>query len=540
MLLSFVASIASSTVYAAAGDVVQDEQIAADADISTAPVTIDGHLLFRVRGVTSFPADARAAGIKRRIEDLARDPAFKPEALEIDDNGSYSSLNYGGQRVMAITDADANLEQVKRSTLAPALQDRIRRAVQSYRFERSRDYLLRVGAYSLGATGLLAVALLATLWLTRRLEVTVLHRLRGRIRSLGVQSFEIVRARHLRVALQTLLRMLRLIILLAVVLIYLSWVLNQFPWTRDAGEHLFDAIAQPLATAGLAILHFIPNLIFLVILALVVRVALRILRLFFDAVEGGNVKLTAFEPEWSLPTYKLIRLGVIAFALIIAYPYIPGSDSAAFKGVSLLAGVLLSIGSSSAIANIIAGYMITYRRAFKVGDRVQIGDTLGDVMEMRLQVTHLRTLKNEEVVIPNSYILNNHVTNYTSYAAKQGLILHTVVGIGYETPWRQVEAMLREAAARTASVLKEPHPFVLQTKLGDFAVNYELNAYCDQPHRVPEVYSELHRNVLDVFNEHSVAIMTPAYVADPEEPKFVPKARWYEAPAVKPNEEGAL
>ncbi len=243
------------------------------------------------------------------------------------------------------------------------------------------------------------------------------------------------------------------------------------------------------------------------------------------------MSLDGFEPEWAIPTYKIVRMAVIALALVIAYPYIPGSESPAFKGVTLFAGVVFSLGSSTAIANIIAGYMMTYRRAFHVGDRVKIGDVVGDVTAMRLQVTHLRTPKNEEVVIPNSMIINGQVLNYSTLASEAGLLLHTTVGIGYETPWRQVEAMLLEAAHRTRGIAKSPEPFVLQTALGDFAITYEINVACNNPHAMPALYSALHRNILDIFNEYGVAIMTPAYVADPPDPKMVPKEQWFAAPA---------
>jgi small-conductance mechanosensitive channel len=220
----------------------------------------------------------------------------------------------------------------------------------------------------------------------------------------------------------------------------------------------------------------------------------------------------------------------------VAYPYVPGSQSDAFKGISLFLGLIVSIGSSSIIANIIAGYSLAYRRPFKIGDRVKINDTVGDVMEMRILVARLRSLKNEEIVIPSTSILNGEVTNYSTLAAEQGLILHTTVGIGYETPWRQVEAMLKLAADRTPGLLREPAPYVLQKSLGDFAVNYELNVHCDDPKQMMPLYSALHRSILDVFNEYGVAIMTPAYESDPEEPKLVPRDRWYAEPAAPPGE----
>jgi small-conductance mechanosensitive channel len=224
--------------------------------------------------------------------------------------------------------------------------------------------------------------------------------------------------------------------------------------------------------------------------------------------------------------------------LIIAYPYIPGSGSEAFKGISIFVGVVFSLGSSSVIGNMIAGYTMTYRRVFKLGDRVLINDHLGDVEQVRMLVTYLRTPKNEIVAIPNSEILNGEVVNYSALAKTEGLILHTTVGIGYETPWRQVEAMLLEAAARSPDAVQEPRPFVLQRALGDFCVTYELNVFTRDAHGMARQYADLHRNILDVFNEYGVQIMTPAYEGDPNEPKLVPRDRWYEAPAQPPESVG--
>jgi small-conductance mechanosensitive channel len=262
-----------------------------------------------------------------------------------------------------------------------------------------------------------------------------------------------------------------------------------------------------------------------------VRWLLRLARLFFDSIERGTIVFENFEPEWSVPTYRIERLVVVAFAVVVAYPFVPGSDTEAFKGVSLFLGLVLSLGSSSTVSNIVAGYMLTYRRAFKIGDRIRIGSTLGDVAATRLQVTHLRTPKNEEVVVPNATILNAEVINYTTLSRTTGLILHTTVDIGYDTPWRQVEAMLLLAARRTEGVRTEPRPFINQLALGVFAITYELNVYVDDSHRMLAYYSALHRNILDVFNEHGVVIMTPAYEGDPEQPKLVPQERWFAAPA---------
>jgi small-conductance mechanosensitive channel len=293
----------------------------------------------------------------------------------------------------------------------------------------------------------------------------------------------------------------------------------------------------PLQVLGRGLVANIPRLVFLAVLFFVIRFLLRLVRLFFEAVERGTVKLSGFDADWSAPTYKIVRVAIVAFGLIVAYPYIPGSESEAFKGVSLFIGIVFSLGSSSAISNIIAGYMMTYRRAFKVGDRVKIGDAIGDVVQMRLQVTHLKSFKNEEIIIPNSQILSGDVTNYSSFAKAQGVLLHTEVGIGYETPWRQVEAMLLEAAGRCASPGADPpRAFIRLKKLGDFAVTYELNLPCTDIATMLPMYTAMHRHILDVFNEYGVQIMTPAYEGDPEQPKIVPPTDWFTAPAAPPGD----
>jgi len=354
-----------------------------------------------------------------------------------------------------------------------------------------------------------------------------------RIHSVGIQSFQILRAERIRDALRTVFRTVAVLVILVVGFLYLQYVLGLFPWTRGFSNRMVDVVLGPLETMGKGLVASIPDLVFLAILFVIVRYALKVALLFFNAVGRGEVTIEGFEADWADATYRLVRLAVIAFGLVVAYPYIPGSSSDAFKGVSLFMGLVFSLGASSAVSNMIAGYLMTYRRAFRVGDRVKISGIVGDVTETRLQVTHLKTTKNEEVIIPNSSILSNEVVNYSSLARKEGLILHTTVGIGYETPWRQVEAMLLLAAKRTPGLMTQPEPFARQIALGDFCVTYELNAFCGNAQEMNILYSEMHRNILDVFNEFGVQIMTPAYEGDPPEPKVVPKEQWFTEPAKK-------
>jgi len=239
----------------------------------------------------------------------------------------------------------------------------------------------------------------------------------------------------------------------------LHYVLVLFPWTRGFGNSLFTLVATPVAMMGSSLLNAIPELVFLTILMVVTRYALKLIRLFFIGIKTGAITFSGFDAAWALPTYRLVRVGVVAFALVVAYPYVPGSGSQAFKGITLFIGVIFSLGSTSLIGNIISGYSMAYRLLFKQGDRVKIGDYMGDVEEIKLMSTYLRTPKNELVAVPNSIIVNSEVVNYSTLAQKEGLILHTTVGIGYETSWRQVEAMLLRAAERTPGLLREPKPF---------------------------------------------------------------------------------
>ena len=504
-------------------------------DSRVAPVELDGNGLFSVRGSIAFPAEERAAAIAARIRAVAADPSISPgdvRAVELDHGVGVFAAN---QRLMMVFDADAKIAAAPQKPLADFFASKIQNAITQYRQARTRPALLRSAGKSVAATVILVGLLALIIWFSR-----LWHRLlegfyRKRIHSVGIQSFKVVRAEQIRHALQRVIDIGRILAILAAGIGYLQYVLGQFPWTRATSLRMRGYLLGPLETMATGILRHIPAIIFLVFLYLITRFALRLLHKFFDALKTGDVKFSGFDPEWADSTYKLIRLGVVILALIVAYPYIPGGDSEAFKGISIFIGIVFSLGSSSAIANLIAGYLMTYRRAFHLGDRIKIGDTLGDVAEMRLQVTHLRTLKNEEVIIPNSSILNNEVVNYSSLARQGGLILHTTVSIGYQTSWRQVEAMLLLAASRTNEIMTEPPPFVLQRALGDFAITYEINVYCDNAQAMARIYTALHQNILDLFNEYAVQIMTPAYESDPKMPKVVPKEHWFSAPASVPN-----
>jgi len=535
VLLALVTMLQLLTVSGLAAQNLEEEARARLNDTMTDTVIIDGKRLFELRGVTSFPASERVSLVRDRIIEVARDESFSVDELKLVDEHDGTSIYAGDKRLFTLFDIDAEIEQLDRKLLAVAVKAKIASVINGYREDRSPKLLLRHAAYAFGLTLVLGFLLWAVLRLFRLLDGWAVRHVQKSVQDLASKSHHLIQAEQIWTLVAGILSATRVLFILVLTYSYLNTVLGLFPWTRPAALVLFDLVLNPLESLWKGFVGSLPDLAFLVILFLILRYILKLTHMFFNQVARGRIKLRNFDADWALPTHKIVRFLIIAFSIVIAYPYIPGSDSMAFKGVSVFIGVIFSLGSSSFIANMLAGLTMTYRGAFKEGDRILIGDITGRVEEIKLMTTRIHTLKNESVIIPNSNILNTNVTNYSVMARDPGLVLHTTVGIGYDAPWRQVEAMLLLAAERTQGLQKEPRPFVLQTSMGDFAVNYEINAYCTDAGRMVAIKSELHRNIQDVFNEHGVQIMSPAYENDPQTPKIVPPEDWYAAPAVKPE-----
>lgn len=491
-----------------------------------AMVEIDGEPLFRVIGVSAFPAARRAARDAERIKALARDQAFDPASLSVLQLDGITTIVANGKTVTQIVDADAALEGVSLATLANLNLARIRQAINEYRAARTRDALLGSAGRALGAMVLAAALFALVRWLFKVAQRLLQQAEERSAAKLGDTVIPALRPDTLQSVAQQALRALQVVVVLALAVFWVQYVLGQLPFTRGFARQMLGYVMAPLQTVGQGLLGAVPDLIFLAVLYLMTRFALVLMRQSFKAVETGRLTIPGFDRDWAQPTYKLLRLVVVVLALVVGYPYIPGSGSAAFQGITLFLGIVASLGSSSAIANIIAGYLLIYRRAFKVGDLVLLAGNLGQISAMRLQATHLRTIKNEEVTIPNSAVMAKEVVNYSALCGSSGLILHTKVVVGYETPWRQVEAMLLDAARRTSGLMTQPAPFVRELKLGNAGVTYELNAYCNNPRAVASLYAEILRNVLDVLDENGIDPVTPTHVAlaaDARAPKVVPK-----------------
>ncbi|MCL4779168.1 MAG: mechanosensitive ion channel family protein [Gammaproteobacteria bacterium] len=497
-------------------------------EVETAAVRLDGRPLLSVAGTSSRPAAVRAEAISERLQAIAADDSLAADAVAAVPGPLGAEIRLGNRLIMVVTGRDAQIEGVPIDVLSETHRQQIIDAIERYRKERRPDQLVRGVLIAAGASAVLLAALALSAWLLRRagglLDRRYLHRQ-------GTAVADALRVAPVLQAMRSSVSVLRVIVAILLILIWVDVVFAQFPWTRWLSENLAALLFDPLLTIGTGIIGYIPSLLFLVVLGIVARFGLRMLRLYFGALERGAVSLPNFEPEWSLATYKIIRVVVIAIVLVMAYPYLPGAGSDALQGLSVFAGLLISLGASSSVSNVIAGYITTFGRVLRVGDLIEVGGVRGVVTQIRLLTVRLRTIRNEEVTIPNAVLQNSSVINFSALSRDGGLILQTEVGINYEVPWRQVHAMLLEAARRTPDLLAEPAPFVLQRSLGDFAVVYQLNVYKAKAEELVQSYSALHQNILDVFNEYGVQIMTPAYEGDPEIPKVVARERWYAEPA---------
>lgn len=486
-------------------------------DAAGVPVRLDGKELFRVhRGDGSVSAQERAKFIEARLYDLALNP-FRPAGeFSVREFEDHTELLYGDDLITKVTDDDAAVLGVPRAQLAAERLEIIRNEVTA---RRAEYFKLRPLLLGLLATALLTIVMwFAVGFVRRRLAAraaSLMSDLRREEAETGKAAARILARPPVRHAFGRAVLAGRTGVLYLAIAVYLFCVLSFFPRSRFVASELLDRLLVVLSTIWNGFTGYFPNFIFVVVIVLITFGAIRLVRFFFAEVERGSISLPGFEPEWSEPTHKIVSFLIIALALIMAFPYLPGSDSEAFQAVSLFLGLLISLSSSSAISNIIAGVILTYTGAFRMGDRVKIADAVGDVVGRTLLVTRVRTVKNVDIAIPNALVLSSHIVNYSRAArpGSDGVVLHTSVTIGYDAPWRRVHELLIAAALKTADVAETPAPFILQTALNDFYVTYELNIYTMNPWRMALIYSDLHKNIQDTFNEAGVEIMSPHFAS---------------------------
>lgn len=475
------------------------------------PVQANGRTLFTIRAsLGSITAAERAAIANQKLEEiLTQSPASIKTSLQKTDAGWVVRVN--DRAIVSVTEGDAKAEGTAVDSLAQRWAAAIGHGLEEEGHSRTRyAFWKRVLLTSL----IVAIALflfLALRWgrrrITRGLEARK-HRIRGlRVRELEILSSEKI-ARTVSLAFRTAYWIVLAVVIAGAALA----IFGQFPSTKSATFKVLAWLLNPLQDIGRGILRYLPNLFYILVIVVVTRIALRAVSFIFAQVERGIVSLEPWiHDDVARPTGQIIKGILVVLALFFIAPLIPGTASTAARGISVILGLMVSFGSASTVGNAIAGIILTYMRPFRLAERVQVGQVTGDVIERTFLYIKLRTIKNEEVIVPSLHAISSPIINYSAKAQEPGLILHTSVTIGYDAPWRKVHELLLRAAEKTAHILKEPKPFVLQTALDDFFVSYQLNAYTDRPNEMQNIYSELHQNIQDSFNEGGVEILSPHY-----------------------------
>jgi len=476
------------------------------------PVKIEGREILRLWGPTPpFTLEERAAQVESRIESIAQRSRAERIPITTVETGLGIVLLTQNAHILVITEADAAGAGVPRAELAARYAAAIQDAVFGYK--QSHTFLAYVFSIAKALAAWAVFALFC--WLAvrgfRAAGASIRSRFKRRSAATGSRGVTLLLWEKATIFALILLRILAGIFLLFQFSFVISFTLGLFPGTAHISTTFLDYLKNTFTAIGLAFLDYLPSGGFVVIVSILTHYLLRFLKLISVAAERGDITVPIFSAETARPTYQLLRIGVIIFAVVVAYPYLPGGQSEAFKGVSLFLGVLISLSSGSIVANLFAGIVLTYMRPYKLGDRILVSGTLGAVIHKNLLVTRIRTFKNEEVIIPNSAILGGQILNYSSFAKEEGFTLNTTVTIGYDAPWRKVHEIMLEAARRTDGVKQSPEPYILQKSLNDFHVSYQLNAFSDRPEEWEKLYSRLHQNIQDCFNEAGVEIMSPTF-----------------------------
>ncbi|NJB82780.1 mechanosensitive ion channel family protein [Wenyingzhuangia aestuarii] len=463
--------------------------------------------------IGSSTASDRAKNISKKIEKLYNDDFLKIDQIKVNPFENTYDIVYNELIIMSISEADAIWYNQSLESSAELFKDKIKTAIDTARKENSLQKIaLRIGLVLLALLiTILVIKLVKRLFI--KLDQIIDIKQESWLKDIKYNDYVIVSTEQALILVSYIIKALKAIIYVVILYITLPILFSIFPFTRDWADTLFNLIWNPFKGVLLDIIGFLPNLFSIAVIYIVMRYFIRFVRYIFSEIKHEKLKINGFHPDWAMPTFGIVKVLLYAFTIVLIFPHLPGNDSKVFQGVSVFVGILFSLGSSTAISNMVAGLVITYMRSFKLGDRIKFGDIKGDVVEKTLLITRLKTVKNEIITVPNSTILASNIINYTSIADENGLILHTTITLGYDVPWKLVHKTLIEAAIRTDAISNTPSPFVLQTSLDDYYVSYELNAYTKIVAKQALIYSDLHQNIQDVCNENGIEILSPHYRA---------------------------
>ena len=494
--------------------------------LSNRPIAV-----LRARVMGRSPAE-RASATARTLEDMVDQRVDGPVEVRTFEAGRI--ISFGTRPVLVLTPLD--VDEAAGETLdgaAEATVGRIKVALAEAVEARTPTLLAWAAVQSLLVLGLAAILLLAVIrghhHIARRLIATA----EQQVSRVGAGQLEVLRASRLFEFWRTFVSIIALALSVVIVYSAVTFTLRRFPYTRPWGESMREFMLARISGLALDMVHAVPSLFTVLLIFLIARFFIRLMRLFFKAVEQGTVEVPWLHPDTAQPTRRLVATLLWIFAAVMAYPYLPGSGTDAFKGASVFIGLVISLGSSGLVNQMMSSFMITYSRSLRLGEFVRIGDVEGTVNHVGVLSTKVKTIRGEEVTIPNAIVVGTTTTNYSRFADTDGVFTPTSVTIGYDTAWRQVQSLLLMAAERTSDVRKTPAPVVRQVELQDFYVKYTLFVCLERPQLRARVMSELNANILDCFNEYGVQIMSPNYEADPEGLKIVPKDKWHAAPATE-------
>lgn len=478
------------------------------------PVVVEEDTLFEFyskRG--GYSPQQRARMAETAILSLSRKFNVKPDSIYIDNSDNVSDIMYENEVITSFTDLDAMWAGMPQDSLAMLNREIIVNEVIKLKEAHSLWLIVRrILMLFLVVAGQFALYKL-TKWLFRKLNRRIEGMQDTRLKPIMVQNYELLNTAR-QVKLIEFFAQIAFYGVIAIQLVFtVPLIFYIFPPTKALAYTLLGYIWTPIRGILLGIVDYIPDLITIIIICFAIRYLIKLFKYLSNEVATERLKIPGFYPDWALPTFNIIRFLLYAFMIAMIYPYLPGSDKGVFQGISVFVGLIISLGSSTVIGNVIAGWVITYMRPFRKGDRIKLNDTIGDIIEKTPLVTRIRTPKNEIVTLPNSFIMSSQSINYSTSARDFGLILHAEVTIGYDVPWRLIHRMLIEAALRTPGVLHDPKPFVLETGLNDWYPVYQINAYTKEAERMAIIYSELFQNIQDRFNEEGVEIMSPTYIA---------------------------
>lgn len=475
-----------------------------------APLVVDGDTLLVIyaRKGGMLP-EARVSAAKSKIYEVGKRLTMFVDSLYVFDSEVSSDVMVGEDVLLSVTDLDALWMGMERVELAETYREVISKKVD----QLHETYGLQQKLQSLGWVALIiAVQVLLIwfiVWLFRRWKFSVTRKLLGRIKSVVIKNYPLLDTHRLGVAIIFVFNLVRLLLILLVVLVGLGFMFSFFPETKTVTYTVVGFIWNPLSDILKSVVEYLPNLFKIIVIIICFHYLLKLVRYFANEVASGRLKINGFYADWAMPTHTLLRVLLYSFMLVMIWPLLPNSDSEIFQGVSVFIGVVVSLGSTSVVGNVMSGLVMTYMRPFRIGDFIRFGDTEGEVIEKSMLVTRIRTRKNDIVTIPNSNMMSSQTSNYTFSAQRYGIIVHTKITIGYDEPWKKIETLLVQAAENTDGIKRHPKPFVRITALDDFYVEYEINGITDRAKTLSTVYSALHQQILDTMHGAGVEIMSP-------------------------------